>query len=238
MAVAEAIKKFVWEHDRRFYTGMAIAMAVTVFAGFAPTYFLKNHFGTPPLSPLLHAHGLAFTGWLVLFFTQTVLIATRRTAVHRKLGIAGAILAVIMVILGVSAAIMSIRTNHTPPGLDPRSFLVLPFFDIAVFATLVAAGIALRARPETHKRLMLLATIAMLDAAIARMPGMLALGPLAFFGLQDLFVVAAVAYDVVSRRRVNAAYVWGGLLILLSQPIRLSVSQTPLWLAFGDWLKG
>jgi len=59
-----------------------------------------------------------------------------------------------------------------------------------------------------------------------------------FFGFQNLLVVAAVAYDVVSRRRVNPAYVWGGLLIVLSQPIRLFVSQTPLWLAFGDWIKG
>ena len=85
---------------------------------------------------------------------------------------------------------------------------------------------------------MLLATIAMLDAAIARLPGLFALGPLAFFAVQDLFVIAGPVYDFASRRRVNAAYWWGGLLILVSQPVRLFISQTPMWLAFGDWLKG
>jgi hypothetical protein len=224
--------------DRIFYTAMAVAIAATVFAGFAPTYYLKGYFGSPPLTLLVHAHGLAFTSWLVLFFTQTVLIAGRRVDLHRKLGIAGAVLAGILVILGVATAIGSIRVNHTPPGLDPRSFLALPFFDILVFAILVGVGITFRKSPETHKRLMLLATIAMLDAAIARLPGLFALGPLAFFAVQDLFVIAGPVYDLASRRRVNAAYWWGGLLILLSQPVRLFVSQTPLWLAFGDWLKG
>jgi hypothetical protein len=37
---------------------------------------------------------------------------------------------------------------------------------------------------------------------------------------------------------VHPVYVWGGLVILMSQPLRLIVSQTPIWLAFGDWLKG
>jgi hypothetical protein len=224
--------------DRIFYTAMAVAIAATVFAGFAPTYFLKGYFGSPPLSLLVHAHGLAFTSWLVLFFTQTVLIASRRVDLHRKLGVVGAVLAGILVILGVATAIGSVRANHTPPGLDPRSFLALPLFDILVFAILVGVGITFRKNPETHKRLMLLATIAMLDAAIARLPGLFALGPLAFFAVQDLFVIAGPVYDFASRRRINAAYWWGGLLILVSQPVRLLISQTPLWLAFGDWLKG
>ncbi len=224
--------------DRIFYTGMAAAMALTVFAGFSQSYFLKGYFGTPALDPLRHLHGLAFTAWLLLFFSQTVLIAGHRTDIHRKLGVVGATLAAVMLPLGVAVAIEAIRTNHTPPGIDPRSFLVLPFFDLALFAIFVVVGISLRKQSQTHKRLMLLATIAMLDAAIARLPGLFTLGPPVFFAIQDLFVVAAVAYDVASRRRVHPAYVWGGLLMLLSQPLRLFVSQTPLWLAFGDWLKG
>jgi hypothetical protein len=224
--------------DRLFYGGMAVVMAATVFAGFSHSYFLKLQFGTPPLNPLLHVHGLAFTTWIVLFFTQTVLIANKRHDIHRKLGIAGAVLAVAMVTLGVSAAIWAIRANHTPAGIDPRSFLVLPFFDIGGFATLVAAGIALRKQSETHKRLMLLGTVALLDAAIARIPGVLAIGIPFAFALQDLFIVACAVYDYTTRGRVHPAYLWGGLVILVSQPLRLFVSQTPLWLAFGDWLKG
>jgi len=238
MTTTHVIRKFTWENDRSFYTGMAVAMAAIAFAGFAPTYFLKFYFGAPPLNLLVHAHGLAFTSWLLLFFTQTVLVARGRSDIHRKLGVAGAVLACIMILLGIAATVGSIRSNRTPPGIDPRSFLALPFFDIALFAILVGAGIALRKNPEQHKRLMLLSTIAILDAAIARLPGLFAAGPPLFFAIQDVFVLAAIGYDILSRRRINSAYVWGGLLILVSQPLRLFVSQTPLWLAFGDWLKG
>jgi hypothetical protein len=228
----------VWESDRLFYVGMSLAMALTVFAGFAPTFFLKLFSDAPPLSPLLHMHGYAFTSWYALSFTQTVLIANQRPDIHRKLGIAGGALAAVMVALGIAAAVHAIRSNHTPPGLDPRSFLVLPFFGISVFAILVSVGIGFRRRPETHKRLMLLASIAMLDAAIARLPGVFALGPIAAFGIQDLFVITGIAYDFASRRRIHPAYLWGGLFILLAQPLRILLSTTPWWLAFGDWIKG
>ena len=85
---------------------------------------------------------------------------------------------------------------------------------------------------------MLLATIVILDAAIARLPGVLALGLPVAYGLQDLFLIACALYDVATRRRVHPATIWGGLAILVSEPLRLAVSQTQLWLAFGDWVKG
>lgn len=225
--------------DRLFYAAMAAAMIVTVFIGFAPTFFLKTFSDSPPLSPLLHVHGAAFAAWYAIFFIQATLIARDRPDLHKQLGLAGFCLAAVMVVLGVLAAIHAIRTNHTPPGLDPRSFLVLPFFGITVFALLAGAGYLLRSRRETHKRLMLLASIAMLDAPIARIPGVFALGgPLATFALQDLFVIACIAYDFSARRRIRPAYLVGGLFILVAQPLRIVVSTTPWWLAFGDWVKG
>lgn len=225
--------------DRIFFISMAIAMAATVVIGFGPTFFFKLFSDSPPLPLLLHVHGVAFAAWYALFFTQATLISNGRAGLHRTLGLAGFGLVVVMVGLGMLAAIHAIRTNHTPPGIDPRSFLVLPFFGIAVFATLASAGFLMRGRPETHKRLMLLASIAMLDAPIARIPGVFAFGgPLASFGLQDLFVIACIGYDFFSRRRIHPAYLVGGLFILAMQPMRIIVSTTPWWLAFGDWLKG
>lgn len=222
-----------------FYLVMAAAMATTVFIGFAPTFFLKVFSDSPPLSPLIHIHGLAFAVWYALFFAQASLIANGRKDLHRRLGLAGFSLAAIMVPLGVAAAAHVIRTNHTPPGIDPRSFLVLPFMGISVFATLASAGYLMRRRPETHKRLMLLASISMLDAPIARIPGVFAYGgPLASFALQDVFLIACIAYDFVARRRVHPAFVFGGLFIVAMQPMRLAIATTPWWLAFGDWLKG
>jgi undecaprenyl pyrophosphate phosphatase UppP len=71
MAVSsEAIR--TKRRTRRFYIGMAVAMAVTVFAGFSRSYFLKAHFGTPELSLLL----LVFTSWVLLFLSQITLVGS------------------------------------------------------------------------------------------------------------------------------------------------------------------
>ena len=73
-------------HDRQFYTGMALAAAVVVFVGFAPTYFLRGSDQSTPLPTYLHVHGFLFTTWIALFIAQTSLVAARRTDLHRRLG--------------------------------------------------------------------------------------------------------------------------------------------------------
>jgi hypothetical protein len=239
MAVQTAAPTTTWRTDRLFYGGMAIAMSGAVVGGFASSFYLRGVVAgpTPPLTGLLWVHGLAFTAWMLLFFTQTVLIASRRVNVHRKLGAVGVTLAAVMIALALSQAVISLRLDHTPvAGISPQAFFVLPFFDMVVFATLVVAAVLNRRRPETHKRLMLMATIALLDAPIARMVP--ALGPPGFFGIQDLYVIAGPIYDLISRRKINSAYIWGGLLVIASQPIRLLISTTPVWLAFAGWLHG
>ncbi|MCA1636547.1 MAG: hypothetical protein LC802_23375 [Acidobacteria bacterium] len=108
-----------------------------------------------------------------------------------------------------------------------------------VFACLVGAGFYFRRRADVHKRLMLLATISILAAAIARLPfEFLKAGPPAFFSLTDLFIVACLVYDLGVRGRVHRATAWGGLLIVASQPLRLWLGGTSVWLAFASWLTG
>lgn len=226
-----------WQRDRRFFSGMAIAAAVTVFSGFAPTYFLKGLFGMPPLPPFLHVHGLLFTSWILLFLVQARLIAVKRTDLHRRIGAAGGLLAVGMVGVGLAAAIASARRGFTPPGgPPPLVFFAIPLGDLVVFSTLVGVGLYLRRRTETHKRLMLLATIGLLTPAIARLPYVAAWGPPAFFGLTDLFIVTCLLYDRITRGRVHPGFFWGGLFILVSQPLRLLIAGTEPWLAFAGWL--
>ena len=187
-----------WRRDRRFFTGMALAAAVTVFTGFAPTYFLKGVFGAPALSPLLHLHGLLFTSWILLFVAQVSLVAAGRTDLHRKLGVAGGALAVLMVVVGMAAAIGSARRGFSPPGgPPPLMFFVIPFSDLWVFSGLMGTGLYFRRRSETHKRLMLLATIALLTPAIARLPYVLTLGPPAFFGLTESMMLAVIAFGAL-----------------------------------------
>ena len=222
----------VGRNDALFYTGMSIASVVTVFVGFAPTYYLKGYFGAARLTPLVHVHGVVFTSWILLFFAQTVLIARHRIGLHRRLGVAGAGLAALVVVVGLTTAVGFARRNVATGGAGTLAFLAIPFGDMFVFAILTTAGILYRRRPEMHKRLMLVATISILGAAISRWPfAIMQTGPVPFFVVTDLFVLAGVCYDLVSRRRIHSAYVWGGLLLLISQPIRLAVGNTYTWLA-------
>ena len=226
--------------ERWFYIGMSIALVITVFAGFAPTYYLRPYFNTAPLMPLLHLHGFVFTSWLVLFVTQTTLVAAHRTDIHRRLGVAGGVIAVLMVLLGVTTALVRANQGATPlPGISPLSFLVVPLGDMFVFSILVGAGFYYRRRPDVHKRLMLLATISILAAAIARLPfAIMRAGPPAFFGLTDVFVVACILYDLVTLRRIHRATALAGLFIVASQPLRLMLGGTHAWLSFAGWLVG
>jgi hypothetical protein len=223
---------------RRFYVGMAVAVLITVFLGFSRTYFLKSYYGTPELSLLLHLHGLVFTSWVLLFLVQTILVATGRTDLHRRLGVGGAVLAALLLIVGTITVILRVKSGRPSPipGVPLLSFLAVPLFDMVVFAILIGAGLVQRHRPDTHKRLMTLATIALTSAPLARLPAVRQVGPPAFFGLTDLFIVAMLVYDLATRRKVHPATIWGGLLIVASQPLRLMISGTPAWLAFAGWL--
>ena len=225
--------------ERLFYTGMSVAFLFIVFAGFARTYYLRPYFGTPQLTPLLHLHGLIFTSWIVLLLTQTVLVAAKRTAVHRRLGWAGAALALLMILIGTTTAVVRAKIVELPPGSSsPLVFLTIPLGDMLVFGLLVGAAFHYRRRLDVHKRLMLLATIALLPAAVARLPFDFFLkgGPWVFFGLPDLFVLVILLYDLLARGRPHRATVWGGLLLIASHPLRLVFGQTQAWLSFATWL--
>ncbi len=224
--------------DRRFYIVMAILAAAVVFAGFARTFYLNGLFAKRDLPTLFILHGIVFSSWIVLLILQTWLVVAKRTDIHRRLGLAGTALAAVMVGVGFAMTIHAARHGFQTPGLPPRLiFLVVPFFDIVVFTILVVAALSYRHRPDTHKRLMLVATISLLPPAFARIPlAFIATLPLSAFGLADLVLLGCIAYDVALHRRLHPAYLWAGLLFVLSVPLRLALSGTSAWLAFAHWL--
>ena len=230
-------------YDRMFYSGMAITMAIVVFVGFAPTFYLRNQFGAPvsvsgatSLTTLVVLHGVLFTAWVLLFILQTALVATHRVAIHRRMGVAGVVLAVLMLFAGVRTAIQAAARGSAPPGADALGFLIIPLGDMALFAIFVTAAVAMRRNKEGHKRLMLLAYISILVAAVARLPGVIQHGPLFFFGLTFIYLVIAILYDVWSRGRVHAVYLWGSALLVASVPLRLMLSGTQAWRAVAEFL--
>jgi hypothetical protein len=222
---------------------MAVAMGLTVFVGFGPSYYLRFLSSGPsttvsggPFTPLVHVHGALFTAWVLLFIVQTALVASRRVAAHRRLGVATAVLAALMIVVGTSTAIATASRGAAPPGVDPLVFLVIPMFDMLLFATFLTFALVKRRDREAHKRLMLLAYVCIIVAAVARLPGVLTLGPLAFFGLAFLFILMGGLYDFLSRRRVHRVYVWGGALFAISVPVRSMISGTGAWRTFAELL--
>src|SRR6478736_3482120 len=229
-AVAAAPPR-VGANDRAFYTGIAIAAALVVLVGFSRTYFLRPYFETAPLDTAFHAHGLVFSAWIALFVAQTSLVAKRRIDVHRKLGWTGACLAALMVVVALNAAVHGAHRDIAAGyEIESLRFFTTPVLAMAMFASLVALGVLARARPETHKRLMLLGTISLLDAAVARWPiSGLADAPLAQYAVADAFIAAAMLYDFASRRSVSPVYLWGGLAIVVEQWARDALGATAVW---------
>jgi hypothetical protein len=224
--------------DRRFATGVAVTAALIVFVGFARTYYLMDVFGTPALSSgLVHLHGIVMTLWFALFVVQVRLIAAHRTDLHRRAGVVGALLAALVLVVGVTTAIVAAKRGFTP-GPPPLVFLSIPLGDMLVFAVLVSLGLLFRRRSDIHRRLMLLASVGILGAAISRIPiGFIETGgPLTFFGLTDLCVLACVVFDTVKNRRLHPAFGWGILFIVASQPLRLMLTDTAVWMQFATWL--
>ena len=198
--------------ERAFFIGMALAMLLTAFVGFAPSYYLMRS-DAPPLTPLLHLHGAVATAWMLLFLTQTGLIAAHRISVHRRLGVAGAAIAIALTIFTAAASIVS-------RGFTAR--LTFSAGAVLMFAIYVVAGFLMRRQPAAHKRLMLLATITLLPPAIARIdvPYMPhdSFGP-NFVGL--FFLLPPWVYDLVTRGRIHPALLWGGLFMVVMLPLRL-----------------
>lgn len=218
----------------------AVVAVLLVLGGFAQTYYLKYYFETPALTGIVHLHGAVMTLWFAFFAIQVMLIRRKQVHLHRRLGVFGAGLAILIVILGSHVAIASAARGGGPPMIPPLVFLTIPLGDMLVFSVLAGLSIWLRKRSDWHKRLMLLASLSLLTAAVARIPlGFMEQGgPLAFFGLVDLVILAFVIGDTAIHRRLHPALGWGFFFIVASQILRLMIADTAWWTSFAMWLTG
>jgi len=216
---------------------------VAVLSGFGTDSF--NHVSKYGLDyPLIvHFHAVAFIGWLTFFTVQVGLIRTARADIHRRLGIAGAGLAAIMVVLGPATALVVDAGRYTATGETPE-FLAVQLTDILAFAGLTAAGLTLRARPATHKRLMLLGLIYISDAGFARLINGAIASPFSlgrWGGLylgSDLLMLGLGVYDLATRRRLHPAYIAGIVWMLVLQATALRLLGNATWKAMSLHLIG
>jgi hypothetical protein len=243
-------------HNRFFYVWMASAFIIIAFGGFAETYWLQVPAGTFVGAPIVHLHALIFSLWPLLFLTQTLFAATGRMQYHRGLGIAGVSLATAMVFVGLAAAVNTLSVGLAAGyGDKSRAFLLVPVTAITTFAGFFVAALSNIARPDWHKRFMLVATAALLQAAIARVffvlitgggpglrPGLgepptvkLALGA----GLiASALLLPGMVVDWRTRGRPHPAYLIGFGLSVLVVLARWPLSATPAWLAVANFLRG
>jgi hypothetical protein len=230
--------------DAAFFLTMAIVSALLIFAGFAPSFYLKAviHAPTPPLTQLTIVHGVVFTAWVALFITQTSLIAADRIALHRQLGILGAILFGAMVSLGYSVAITAARLGHTPPmGPPPLAFLALPLLGITATLILIARALLNRRRSDWHKRLMLAAMFTLTPPGTARI--MVPLGQAAnatwiALGVFEALLVVAMLYDYRTHKRVHPAYWFSLALAVVLHVAVWWAFSSPVWLSFAKAITG
>ncbi len=226
-------------YDNIFFSVMAGIVLVLVAVGFARTYFLAGVFRAHLPALIIHIHGAAFTAWILLLITQTSLVSAKRIDLHRKLGLWGFGLACLMVVLGVLAATNSLSRNMVPPRFPfgAQTFYAIPLVDMFVFATLIFFAYRARTNPAAHKRLIILATIALMDAPTARPPfAVITSRP----HLDSVFAWALIlllaGYDLWSTRKVHSATIWGGLFVILMEILRVPIGMSGAWHSFASWI--
>jgi hypothetical protein len=109
--------------DDFFFASMAGLILLTVFIGFARTYYLAAVFHAHLPSLLVHFHGAIFTCWILVFVAQIALVSSHHIRSHMRLCIFGVILAVLMVLVGFATLIAVVR-RHTvfAMGLDTLNY--------------------------------------------------------------------------------------------------------------------
>ncbi|HQR35580.1 MAG TPA: hypothetical protein PLK30_22765 [Blastocatellia bacterium] len=227
--------------ERRFFMLLASLIALFVFAGFARTYYLRPLFMPAPLTPLVHLHGLVFTLWVILLIVQTQLVAAGRADIHRRLGVAGIVLAALMEVFGILVPLAAAKDGDHLKGMTVASTMAIQLMNTVTFPILFGAAIYFRRQPAMHKRLMLLASLAIMSPAYVRIlrqcctaipvrPVFIA------YLLVDLTVLALFVYDWRTQGRIHRATLWGGLLVLIAHPLRFWLGTTSMWESIANWL--
>ena len=232
--------------DRRrehvFFICMAFAMTTVVFIGFARSFFLSflwtEHDPHASSEPVYYVHGALAAAWMTLTVIQPSLIASRRVKWHRQVGSLGAVLAGSVVLTSIVVLLASAARppdSVLPP--TPLDFLGVLLSGIGMFGILVGLAIAFRRDGPSHKRLMYLATINLLQAAIVRIPFafLFDAGPVTTFLLAYTFIVPLLVWDIGVLRRIHPVTLWGGLGLIVSLPVRLWLSGTAVWLTAAKW---
>ena len=241
MASATARPRLHLRSDNLFFSGMAAIALIVVLIGFARTYFLAGLFRAPLPNLLIHVHAVVFTLWIILFITQISLVTARRVDLHRRLGLLGFSLALLMIVLGTVAASDQLARNVAHPGTDTvegvRAFYAVPLGDMLMFSTFIYFGYRNRFQPAVHKRLMLFATLSLLDAGFDRWPVFDPYSlPVVNLITYTPLLLLLVGYDWWSTGKVQRVTIWSAIFLTVAQQIRHLLGHTAAWQSFAAWV--
>jgi FtsH-binding integral membrane protein len=231
--------------ERAFYLAMMAAIFLLVVWGFAPSFYLRSLVSPPPtyidrpdwMSWMFIAHGVLATAWLVLFAAQTVLIGRKQLRLHKAIGQSVKPLYFVLVGTGFLVGYIGARYGFHQVPFDSVTFSALPWLVITVFAILGWAGLHERRDPQRHKRLMLLATIALADAGVARVTMFHGLLP-PWLSTTVLLLIPLLVWDLATLRRIHRTTVKGGLLVAGALLLSVPIGMTKPWHAFVTTIIG
>jgi hypothetical protein len=229
--------------DRTYVAVIVAAILLVVLAGFSRSFYLLPAFGSQPEwaahEPIFYFHGTVFSFWFALLGCQTYLVRARSLRVHRKLGYFGVGLGVGVVVLGTYAALRAANRVGGFMGvpLPPQQFLTVPLSGMLLFAMFLTLATVKRKEPASHKRLMLLASISLLGAPIARIPAMFPQLPvwidaIVFTG----FTILMGYWDIQTRGKLRPETYWGGPAIVLLTLAALPIGATAAWQRAALWM--
>jgi hypothetical protein len=220
--------------DRLFFPLMGLTALAVIGAGFAPTYYLGFWFSAPALAPIVHIHAAAFTAWLLLLLSQTLFIRLGKFRWHRAMGKVAVGLVMLMVITGYMVILGKPR-----PTAAARAFIFTPMLSLLLFPLFVAAAIHFRRDPATHKRLMLLATMAIATAGIARLMVMLGLDAThyrAYAATYAVLLLPLIIFDLTRLGTLHRSTAWGSALLLVRHALHQVLANTDQWQRIAAWL--
>ena len=229
-----------YQQDQRFFRVMAISIAAFILFGFAQ-FALRGlaNYQTAPI--WVHLHGVAFVGWLALLVTQNLLAEKGSLALHRRLGWLGVGLAIAMVAIGLFATVKAVELHRVPPFFTNGYFLALGPVDVLTFALLVTAAIARRRNTQSHRRLMIAATVVLMEPALGRllpMPFIGIWGPIGERAIQLAVLGIGMRHDLRLRAAIHPAWYWGAASVLLAQLAISALAACPAFVAYAEHLAG
>lgn len=226
----------------RFFFHMALAFLAIAGIGFSTTFFLPLAQGRFEAPVVIHLHGMLCFAWLLLFLLQQRLVDAGKRLLHRRLGWAGAALCAAIVVSGAAVGAYATRRDLAAGAGDAAlGQFVNILIEMLLFGALVAAAIVRRRDRESHKRLLLLATISILGPAWLRFRHLLPAieHPFIVFSLlADSLLLVAIAHDRLAYGRVHPVYVRAGGLMFSVHMIELFASGSALWLCGARALLG